>query len=78
MDAMESEIEITLSESDDQKVIILTCVSDHPIETNEFLLALEAYLTELTKAAYQRLQPDVEFTELFFEPINIAKQVPNV
>lgn len=58
-DQDEGEIEIRMDTSDDNKIITLVFVSDLEMDTNDFILALESYLTDLTKAAYQRIQPDV-------------------
>lgn len=55
----QADIEVEMATSEDNKTITITFRSSEPMETNDFLLALEAYLTDLTKAAIQKDEPSV-------------------
>lgn len=57
-DPDDGEVEIRMETSEDQKVITLVFISSVAMETNDFILALESYLTDITRAAFQREQPE--------------------
>lgn len=50
----EGEIEVKMEASDDKKVITLAFTCTFPMNTRDFIMALETYLSDLTRSALQR------------------------
>ena len=60
LDGDTSEVEFELNTSEDARTISLSMKSSRPMDYQDLILALEFYLTEITRAEMQRRQPGVQ------------------
>ncbi len=58
-DEDDGEVTFEMETNDDATKVFLTLTSSRPMTMNELILALETYLTDLTRAEAQRREPGV-------------------